>query len=64
MSRKLNGEMATVYGEMLYNGTYYGNNDFSTYEEYYNNNYEQYADMRDYKEHMYNDYLEYLDSEN
>lgn len=63
MSRKLNGEMATVYGEMLYNGTYSGN-DFSTYEEYYNDNYEQYADMRDYKERMYNDYLEFLDSEN
>ena len=50
MSRKLNGEMATVYGEMTYNGTYEGN-DFSTYEEYYNNNYNQYADMRDYKEY-------------
>ena len=63
MSRKLNGEMATVYGEMAYAG-YYDNNDFSTYEEYYNNNYDQYADMRDYKERMYNDYLEFLDSEN
>ena len=51
MSRKLNGEMATVYGEMLYNGTYEGN-DFSTYEEYYNNNYDQYADMRDYNEYL------------
>ena len=63
MSKRLNGEMATVYGEMLYNGTYEGN-DFSTYEEYYNENYETYADIRDYKERMYNDYLEYLDSEN
>ena len=50
MSRKLNGEMATVYGEMAYAGYYY-NNDFDTYTEYYNNNYEQYADMRDYKEY-------------
>ena len=51
MSRKLNGEMATVYGEMAYAG-YYDNNDFSTYEEYYNNNYDQYADMRDYNEYL------------
>lgn len=51
MSKRLNGEMATVYGEMLYNGTYSGN-DFSTYEEYYNNNYEQYADMKDYEEYL------------
>ena len=50
MFKRLNGEMATVYGEMIYNGTYEGN-DFSTYEEYYNNNYNQYADMRDYKEY-------------
>ena len=60
---KLNGFVASVYGEMLYDG-YYDNNDFDTYTEYFNNNYEQYADMRDYKERMYNDYLEYLDSEN
>ena len=35
MSRKLNGEMATVYSEMIYNGTYEGNN-FDTYEQYSN----------------------------
>ena len=64
MSKKrLNGEMAELYSEMIYNGVYSGN-DFSTYAEYFNENYEQYADMRDYKERMYNDYLEYLDSEN
>lgn len=50
MFKRLNGEMSTVYGEMLYNGTYEGN-DFSTYEEYYNNNYEQYADMQVYKDY-------------
>lgn len=52
MFKRLNGEMATTYSEMLYNGTYYDNNDFSTYEEYYNNNYDQYADMRDYNEYL------------
>ncbi len=50
MSRKLNGEMATVYGEMAYAG-YYEGNDFDTYAEYYNNNYEDYADMKDYNEY-------------
>ena len=51
MFKRLNGEMATVYGEMIYNGTYSGN-DFDTYTEYYNNNYEQYADMQDYNEYL------------
>lgn len=51
MFKRLNGEMSTVYSEMIYNGTYEGN-DFSTYEEYYNNNYDQYADMRDYNEYL------------
>lgn len=50
MFKRLNGEMSTVYGEMLYNGTYEGNN-FDNYEQYYNENYETYADMRDYKEY-------------
>lgn len=63
MFKKLHGSMASVYGDMIYTGTYEGNN-LEVFEEYFNNNYEQYADMRDYKEHMYNDYLEYLDSEN
>lgn len=51
MFKRLNGEMATVYGEMIYNGAYDGN-DFDTYTEYFNNNYEQYADMQDYNEYL------------
>ena len=47
---KMNGFVASVYGEMVYDG-YYDNNDFDTYTEYFNNNYDQYADMRDYKEY-------------
>ena len=56
MSKKLNGEMSTVYSEMIYNGTYEGNN-FDTYTEYFNNNYDQYADMQDYKDYT----MEYED---
>ena len=47
---KMNGFVASVYGEMLYDG-YYDNNDFDTYTEYFNETYDQYSDMRDYKEY-------------
>ena len=47
---KMNGFVASVYGEMTYDG-YYDNNDFDTYEQYFNETYDQYSDMRDYKEY-------------